>query len=412
MADDFSQTRKRSAQGLYRLSARAVQTITKPGWHADGGGLYLEVDHTGRKRWAMRLSVNGKRCDFGLGPIHKVSLQSARDRAAEYREKAYAGIYPAAPKTQRLGGHLVLATGITFEHAANEVHRIRKAQWSNGKHVEQWINTLADHVFPKLGNMPVAAITTADVLAVLSDIWTTKPETARRVRQRLRSVLDWARAAGHRSGDNPVDLIGEALPRHRRSIAHHKALPYGDVAGFITALRAGNADPVTKLAFEFLILTAARTKEVRLATWSEFDLDAALWTVPAERMKGRREHIVPLPPRAVQILRSLRKQTVAPADAVFVDSFTGATLSENRFLNARDDIGYRDRCDPHGFRSSFRDWAAEETNFPNEVVEMALAHAIQNKTEAAYRRGDLLAKRRKLMVAWASYLAQAATPKR
>lgn len=203
MADPASKRRKpRSPQGLYRLSALAVQTITAAGWHADGGGLYLEVDRTGRKRWTMRITVNGKRCDFGLGPIHKVPLQKARERAAEYREKAYAGIYPAvrASAEPKLAGHAVPATGLTFESAADEVHRIRKAQRSNGKHVDQWINTLADHAFPHIGEKPIATITTADVLKVLSDIWVTKPETARRVRQRLRSVFDWARAAGHRSG--------------------------------------------------------------------------------------------------------------------------------------------------------------------------------------------------------------------
>jgi integrase len=241
------------------------------------------------------------------------------------------------------------------------------------------------------------------MLTVLSPIWLAKPETARRVRQRLRTVLDWARAAGHRSGDNPVDLIGEALPKHRRQVEHHKALPYTHVGAFIGALRTGGADPITKAAFEFLILTAARTREVRLATWSELDIEAALWTVPKERMKARREHLVPLPPPAIGILQALRPRSPDPTVLVFADSQTGQALSENRFLNARDDLGYRDRCMPHGFRSSFRDWAAEETAFSSEVVEMALAHAIPNKVEAAYRRGDLLGKRRKLMEAWAKY---------
>jgi integrase len=355
VADTSSKTSKRrTLQGLYRLSAFAVQNITAPGWHADGGGLYLEVDRNGRKRWALRLTVNGKRCDFGLGPIHKVSLQSARERAATYREKAYAGIYPVERNTKGKP----LSGALTFEQAADEVHRIRKAQWSNGKHVDQWINTLTDHAFPHIGTKPVATITTADVLMVLSEIWLAKPETARRLRQRIRTVLDWARAAGHRTGDNPVDLIGEALPKHRRKVAHHKALPYSEVGIFISALRAGGADPVTKAAFEFLILTAARTLEVRLATWCELDLDAALWTVPAERMKARREHLVPLPSRAVEILKGLRSRSQDPAALVFADAQTGRAPSENRFLNARDDLGYRDRCMPHGFRSSFRDWAA------------------------------------------------------
>jgi integrase len=409
MPDPAPKKRKRrSPQGLYRLSALTVDTITAPGWHADGGGLYLEVDRSGRKRWALRLTVNGKRCDFGLGPIHKVPLQTARERATLYREKAYAGIYPVE-RSERDGAPL--AGALTFERAADEVHRIRKAQWSNGKHVDQWINTLTDHAFPHIGKKPVASITTADVLTVLSEIWLTKPETARRLRQRIRTVLDWARAAGHRAGDNPVDLIGDALPKHRRRVAHHKALPYAEVGAFIGALRTGGADPVTKAAFEFLILTTARTQEARLATWSELDIEGALWTVPKQRMKARREHLVPLPPRAVEILKGLRSRILDPTALVFADAQTGRALSENRFLNARDDLGYRDRCMPHGFRSSFRDWAAEETAFSSEVVEMALAHAIPNKVEAAYRRGDLLAKRRKLMDAWAQYATTVRKPR-
>jgi integrase len=392
---------RRSAQGLFRLSVLAVNSITKSGWHADGGGLYLEVDRSGRKRWAMRLTVNGKRCDFGLGPIHKVSIQQARERAAEYREKAYAGIYPISRTPSSETG----AIGLTFEQAADEVHRIRKSQWSNGKHVDQWINTLSDHAFPHIGSKSVGSVSTADILKVLSPIWTSKPETSRRVRQRLRSVLDWARAAGHRSGDNPVDLIGDALPRQRAKPVHHEALPYGEVATFIAKVRESSVEPVTKDAFEFLILTAARTKEVRLATWSEIDLSVAVWTVPAERMKARREHLVPLSPRVVAILRSCRPTTANPAALIFADVHSAGGLSENRFLNARDALGFRDRCTPHGFRSSFRDWAAEETSFPAEVAEMALAHTIANKVEAAYRRGDLLAKRRELMDAWAKFVA-------
>lgn len=280
--------------------------------------------------------------------------------------------------------------------------------WSNGKHVDQWINSLRGYAFPVFGHKPVSEITTPDVLEALSKIWTNKPETARRLRQRIRTVLDWARAAGHRSGDNPIDLIGQALPRHAHKVAHHDALPYCEVAAFIARLRESRADDVTKVAFEFLILTAARTREVRLAAWSEIDFEGALWAVPAERMKARREHVVPLPPRAIVLLKELRDRTLGPDTngLIFADPRTGAPLSENRFLNARDAISYADRCTPHGFRSSFRDWAAEETDFPAEVTEMALAHTIKNKAEAAYRRGDLLAKRRELMHEWARYVSR------
>lgn len=395
---------QRQAQGLNRLSFLTIKTISEPGWHSDGGGLYLEVDRSGRKRWAMRLTINGKRRDFGLGPIHKVTLQQARTRAAEYRAQAYAGIDPKEGKFANTRSRTPSA--MTFELAANEAHLTRKGQWSNGKHVDQWINSLRDHAFPIIGDKAVSEITTADVLKVLSKIWTSKPETARRLRQRIRTILEWSRAAGHRGGDNPVDLIGDALPRHTQKAVHHDALPYKDIATFIGQLRCSRADDVTKAAFEFLILTAARTREVRLAIWSEIDFDARLWSVPALRMKARRDHLVPLSPRALAILNEFRSASTAPTALIFVDFRTGRPLSENRFLNARDAISYHNRCTPHGFRSSFRDWAAEETTFPAEVVEMALAHTIASKTEAAYRRGDLLAKRRDLMVAWARYAAR------
>lgn len=299
----------------------------------------------------------------------------------------------------------------TFEQAARAVYDLRRPTWSNGKHVDQWINTLMDYAFPVIGKKTVDKIRTADVLAVLEPIWTAKLETARRVRQRLYAVLDWARAAGHRSGDNPVDLLGDALPKHKKSGRHHAALPYADVAGFVDKLHASALDPMSKLAFEFLILTVARTIEVRFARSDEFDLADALWTIPGSdpstgrRMKSGREHVVPLVPRAIEILEAAR--VLSPASTlVFPDRDSLKPMSENRFLVARDSLGYtKQDCTPHGFRSSFRDWASEETNFPSEVAEMALAHTIKKKTEAAYRRGQLLAKRRELMEAWAAYAA-------
>ena len=399
----------------HRLSALAVKTITTPGWHADGGGLYLEVDPGGRKRWAMRLTVNGKRRDYGIGPIHKVSLEQARETAAIYRAKAYQGIDPGLEKRQARHAKAVVVP--TFEECAKMVHTQRKGQWSNGKHVDQWINTLIDYAFPVIGKLPVNLIGTPEVLKVLSPIWIEKPETARRVRQRLSLVLDWAKVAGHRSGDNPVQLIGEALPRHKRSEGqHHAALPYEKVAEFIEKLRNGRSAPITRLAFEFLILTAARTKEVRGALWPEIDIEARTWTIPGDtgtgrRMKSGRTHVVPLSARAIEVLSEARSLS-GDSDLVFFDEQTGRMMSENRFLIVRDALGYgRGVCTRHGFRSSFRDWTAEETVFPSEVVEMALAHTIRSKVEAAYRRGHLLAKRRELMEAWARYATGAATAK-
>ena len=397
--------RKRQPQGLNRLSVATIKYLETPGWHGDGGGLYLEIDANGRKRWAMRLTVNGRRRDFGLGPLHKVSLAEAREMAAIYRAKAYRGIDPVGDKKKRFA-----MPGVpTFKEAAEQVHRQRAQGWSNGKHVNQWINTLRDYAFPIIGDMPVSDIATPDILKILTPIWNVKAATARNVRQRLSTVLEWARAAGFRSGDNPVALIGEALPRQKKTERHHAALPYPEVSAFISNLRDGQAAPITKLAFEFLILTAVRTTEARKARWDEVDWQAKTWTIPGHdaatgrRMKTEREHVVPLSVRCLEILERARGLSKDHA-LIFPDSDSGRVMPENRFLVARDALGYgKERCTPRGFRSSFRDWAAEETNFPSEVVEMALAHAIPNKIEAAYRRGQLLTKRFALMEAWAAF---------
>lgn len=282
------------ARGLNRLTALEIKAAQSSGWYGDGGGLYLEVDAKGGRRWMLRLVVGGRRRDFGLGGLHKVSLAQARARAVEYRSLAYQGIDPVAAKRARRPAPVVPS----FEKAATEVHRDRLKGWSNGKHVDQWINTLRDHAFPVIGSRPINEIGTPDVLKVLTPIWLTKPETARRVRQRIKTVLEWARAAGHRSGENPVDLIGDALPKSTSAnVEHHAALPFGDVGAFVRALRSGHSEAVTKLAFELLILTASRTIEIRRAKWDQIDWDAKLWTRPAEDMKARREHVVPLSAR-------------------------------------------------------------------------------------------------------------------
>ena len=392
---------------LHVLTAITIANLKQPGRYADGGGLYLEVDQHGR-RWLLRLRTpQGTRRDFGLGSLHKVPLALARERAASYRAKIQQGLDPLAGKKAPAP-----KTAPSFEECARAAYEKRKANWSNGKHVEQWINTLTDYAFPMIGQKPVDRVTTADALAILEPIWLTKAETARRVRQRLYTVLDWARAAGHRSGDNPVDLIGDALPKHKStSKKHHAALPYKDVSVFIGKLRSSGVSEATKLAFEFLILTAARTLEVRHALWDEIDADLTTWSIPGHdeatgrRMKSGRDHIVPLSPRAAEILQQARTLSRKTA-LIFPDTDTGKPMSENRFLIARDAIGYKDVCTPHGFRSSFRDWASEETNFPPDVAEMALAHTIKSKAEAAYRRGHLLAKRREMMDAWADYVRQ------
>jgi integrase len=404
--------RVRNPQGIHRLSAAAVKNIRAAGWHADGGGLYLEVDASGRKRWAMRITINGRRRDFGLGPLHKVSLFNAREKAADYRAKAYRGIDPAEREKvpPKLEG--AMPAGPTFKVAAEAVHAQRRATWKNGKHVDQWINSLRDYAFPFIGDKIIGDIGTPEVLQVLSPIWNEKAETARRVRQRIGTVLEWARAAGHRSGDSPIDLLGEALPRHRKDVSHHAALAYADVPSFVAKLRGSSLAPITKFAFEFLILAAARTVEVRQGLRDEIDECAATWSIPGEneetgrRMKSGRDHVVPLSKRCVQILAEAKKLS-GDSPFIFPDHQSGEAMSENRFLNARSALGYdNDEVTPHGFRSSFRDWASEETSFSPEVAEMALAHTIKNKTEAAYRRGKLLAKRAELMEAWARFVTK------
>lgn len=382
----------------YLLKSNIAKTATAHGRYRDGGGLYLVVDHQGR-RWMLRVQVNGKRRELGLGSVNDVSLAKAREKADATRAQCHAGIDPIEARAAEKKTNAKIPT---FKEMALAVYEHKQADWSNGKHQAQWIGTLRTYAFAEIGDKPVNTVDTADVLKVLRPIWSTKYETARRVKQRLESVFEWAMVHKHRT-DNPAQLVSPLLDNSKSSGKHHAALPYTEVAKFILDLQSSQLDKVTKLAFEFLVLTAVRTTEVREMVWSEVDSKAKLWTIPAERMKADRPHVVPLCSRAINILKEA--EALCGRDGlVFTDEYTGLRLSENRFLNARDTVGYNDRCTPHGFRSSFRDWASEETNFPNEVCEMVLAHKIKDKTEAAYRRGALLDKRRKLMDAWANYV--------
>jgi integrase len=378
------------------LTAVAVRQMKVAGRYADGNGLYLVVDPSGAKRWLLRTVVQGKRRDIGLGGISLVSLSEAREKAAEYRKMAREGGDPLAAKRQ------ASVVTPTFKVAAETVHAEHKASWSNGKHQQQWINTLEQYAYPFIGDRRVDQIDTPDVLKILSPIWLVKPETARRVRQRIGAVMAWAKAAGHRTGDNPVEGVSKGLPKQGSKDAHHAALPFAKVPDFLIKLRETGSHEGAKLAFEFLILTAARTSEALNVTWAELDLTAKLWTVPAERMKAKRPHRVPLTPRALNVLAAAK---LLSGDSVYV--FPGRTLTaplSNMTLSMilrRMDI----EVTTHGFRSSFRDWAAETTNYPRELAEMALAHTIENKVEAAYRRGDLLEKRAAMMQDWADYLS-------
>lgn len=378
------------------LTAVQVRAIREPGRHADGNGLYLVVDPSGAKRWLLRTIVRGKRRDIGLGGVALVSLAEAREKALAMRKLARAGGDPLAERRRE---RRVVPT---FEEAADTVHAEHAASWKNGKHAAQWKNTLVEYAFPVLGRMRVDHIEAPDVLKVLAPIWLAKPETARRVRQRIGTVMDWAKAAGHQSGSNPVDGIEKGLPKQPDRNDHHAALPYAQVPDFLRQLRASDAGEAVRLAFEFLILTAARTGEVVAARWSEIDPEARLWTIPAERMKVGREHKVPLADRCLDILAQARKLSDGKG-FVFPGRSVGKPLSNMVFLMAlrRMEVAVT----AHGFRSSFRDWASERTNVPREVCEMALAHVVDNKTEAAYRRGDLLEKRRELMATWTAYAA-------
>ena len=388
---------KRPKQGRHpekALTTVQVRSLKEAGRYADGNGLHLVVDPSGAKRWLLRIVVQGKRRDIGLGGVALVSLAEAREKALAYRKQAREGGDPLA---ERRKPKIIVPT---FAEAVEQVHAGHKASWKNEKHAAQWLSTLRTYAFPHLGTRRVDQVDTPDVLRALAPIWLTKPETARRVRQRISTVLDWAKAAGHRIGDNPVEGVERGLPKQTERDEHHAALPYLEVPAFIARLRATGPGETARLAFEFLILTAARTGEVLGAEWREINEVEALWTVPASRMKAGREHRVPLSDRALAILNRARE--LSPESVlIFPGRHSGKPMSNMVFLMTlrRMDVPIT----AHGFRSSFRDWAAEATNLPREVAEMALAHIIENKVEAAYRRGDLLQKRQEMMQMWAAH---------
>jgi integrase len=378
------------------LTAATVRGLRDPGFYPDGNGLYLKIDNNGAKRWIQRIVIQGKRRDIGLGSAGLVALADAREAALENRKLARAGGDPFASRKKA-------EEAMTFADAAQKVYELHAPTWRNPKHGQQWLNTLTEYAFPHFGKKRVEAVTSADVLSALTPIWNTRNETARRVKQRIGTVLKWAIAQGLRT-DNPADAISKALPRQDRSkIKHQKALPYGEVGKAISLVRASRASIAAKLAFEFIVLTATRSGETRFASWSEFDLEKAEWTIPASRMKAKRPHRVPLTPRCLEILKAAQLIREAESDLVFPGTKAGKPLSDATVGKLLKEIGVD--AVVHGFRSSFRDWAGEQTNFPREVCEFALAHVIKDKAEAAYARSDLYEKRRKLMDAWADYLA-------
>jgi integrase len=378
------------------LTAVRVRSLTRSGRYADGNGLYLIVDPSGAKRWMLRTLVRGRRRDLGLGGLNLVPLAEAREQALQYRRIARAGGDPFA---ERRKAQMIIPT---FGEAARIVHAEHKSAWKNAKHAAQWLNTLSEYAFPIIGDMRVDHVGTPEILRTLSPIWLMKAETARRLKQRIRTVLDWAKASGYRSGENPVDGVSKGLPRQPDRKRHHAALPYTEIPSFLGALQANNVGENVKLAFEFLLLTAARTSEVVRAKWQEIDFDRAIWTVPAERMKAGRQHRVPLAPRCLEVLTRAH-ELAAGSDFLFPGRSGIKPMSNMVFLMTLRRMNLA--VTAHGFRSAFRDWAAERTNFPREVCEMALAHTIKDKAEAAYRRGDLLERRRDLMATWSAFVS-------
>lgn len=376
-----------------RLSAPAVRTLGA-GFHGDGNGLYLQVDPSGARRWVLRTLVHGRRRDIGLGGAAIVPLGEARELARQLRRVAREGGDPIEVRDKGKRASLI------FEDAARRVHAEQiMPNARNEKHVAQWINSLETYAFGVIGKLPVHAVVQADILRVLSPIWIEKPETARRVRQRLRTVLDWARAAGMREGVNPAEGVEKGLAKQRDRTRHHVALPWRDLPDLMK--RLVGTDGMGALALRFAILTAARSGEVRGATWSEVDMEAGIWCIPAERMKGGREHRVPLSEAALDLLRMAKGSALRPEELVFPSTRRGKPLSDMTLGSVLRRLGVP--VTVHGFRSTFRDWAEESTSFPHEVKEAALAHAVRNKVEAAYRRSDLFEKRRHMMKAWAEY---------
>ena len=378
-----------------KLSAAFVRTITKPGKYGDQHGLILRVKPSGSKQWLWRGMIRGKRTDLGLGGWPYVSLAEARQAAFDNRKLARAGGDPLALKRR--------PDVPTFAEAVERVVAIHEPNWKDGaRSADIWRSSLGRYAIPRLGRKRVCDIDTADVLAVLVPIWADKRETARRVRQRIGAVMKWAVAQGYRQ-DNPAgEAIGAALPKNGVAKSHMKALPYSEVAGAIANIRASaRAWRGTKLALEFLVLTAARSGEVRGAQWSEIDLEARTWTVPGSRMKAGKPHRVPLSARALDVLQEARE--VADQGGLVFPSVTGRPLSDSTLskLCRESRVG----CVPHGFRSSFRDWCAERSNAPREVCELALAHVNADRVEAAYMRTDLFERRRELMAEWSEYLS-------
>ena len=377
-----------------RFTVLQAKNLKTPGLHADGDGLYLRITKSGSKSWVMRYMIAGKSRSIGLGSFHRVSLGDARDAVTRLHQAIKEGRDPIRERDGK-------SDGLTFAEAAQTYIAENQSSWKNAKHRQQWTNTIRDYAIPAIGNRGIADVDSNDVWRVLEPIWRSKPETARRVKQRMHAVIDWAIAKRHRTDMNPVDALRRVLPKQPKAVKHHAALAYVDVPTFLDDLKASNSNRFVRMGLEFLIHTACRTSEVLGAKWDEINND--VWTVPADRMKAGKEHRVPLTEQTLVLLEQIRKIGVR-SDYVFPGRSWDAPLSQMAFSMAMRRIGYQ-QFTVHGFRSSFRDWAAEQTNVDRDVCEAALAHSIGNKVEAAYRRTDLFEKRRALMSRWSDFLA-------
>jgi integrase len=391
-------------RALQRLSSLAVERAKAPGYLHDGGGLYLQVTAAGGKSWIFRYALGGRRPEMGLGPYPDVSLAAARKTASEARSLVKAGQDPiAARDAERTRQRLESARGLTFDQAAKQFLDGHEATWRSEKHRQQWRNTLDAYASPVIGATSVADLNTGDVTRVLDPIWKTRPETASRLRGRIERILDWAKVRGYRTGENPARWRGhldKVFPARSKvsPVVHHDAVAIDDLPATYASLCKSSG--MAALALRLAILTAARAGEATGATWAEIDLQERVWTIPASRMKAGREHRVPLSAEAVEILTARREAMLG--DLVFPGWRDGKPLASSSLRKALRIAG-RGSATVHGFRSTFRDWTAERTDTPRDVAEMALAHAIENRVEAAYRRGELMTKRALLMQRWATF---------
>ncbi|TMS58498.1 DUF4102 domain-containing protein [Imbroritus primus] len=389
-----------SSRQIHRLNALRVSREVEPGYHADGGGLYLQISPSGSRSWIFRYSLFKRSREMGLGPLSVVSLSEARAEAARCRKLLAEGVDPIEARKAR--AQSLVSDGLPFRQAAEDYIDAHRSSWKSEKHAQQWENTLATYAYPIIGNTDVSDVDTPMVVRILQPIWSKKPETAGRVRGRIECILDAAKALGKRTGENPARWRGhldKILPKRDRAkrVQHHPALPWHQMPAFLRELGERTAPAAS--ALELLILTAVRTSEVLLATPEEFDLEQRVWSIPAERMKMERPHRVPLSDRAVEVVQESMKTA---GSYLFPGAKPERPLSNMAMLNLLDRMGHAD-ITVHGFRSSFRDWVAECTEYPDSLAEMALAHLVESKVEGAYRRGDMLERRRRMMEEWARY---------